>query len=255
MGWRRQRRTAAFRLFPSFVYLSLFSSRMPHCNFSSILSGRSSLSLSLFVLTPPVSMCLSISPSLSIPPLGDYNGPTGRLVTSPTWPMLSSYFIDAILTHMHSLCVYILPHLLPSLLLPPCVLPSSMEVCVCVQVRVCYYYLGDLQQLLFLPFSKMFIGGLSWQTTQGELLLLLLSRTTLPPVEMKSSPFIVVLVCLSVWLCIPHICCTVCVSKLRIISHRTHLNQSLAFTEDQPPRMEITAVNACERDDFVMGHD
>lgn len=46
-----------------FVYFSRFSTRRPHCNFSSIIWKI----LSFF--PPP-------------PPLGDYNGPTGRLVTS-----------------------------------------------------------------------------------------------------------------------------------------------------------------------------
>lgn len=70
--------------------------------------------------------------------------------------MLSSYFIDAILrtdppdpplhsTNVHVLC-----------------LKDALRKKIC-----------DLQ-LLFLSFSKMFIGGLSWQTTQGEL-----SRTLL----------------------------------------------------------------------------
>lgn len=55
---------------------------------------------------------------------------------------------------------------------------SDVRQC-CDVKRGCY--MSDLR-LLFLSFSKMFIGGLSWQTTQGEL-----SRTLLHSVEMKAS--------------------------------------------------------------------
>lgn len=83
------------------------------------------------------------------PPLGDYNGPTGRSVTS-----------------QHGRCSLFtlsVPHFHTYLL---------SDVCQCCDVKHgCY--MSDLR-LLFLSFSKMFIGGLSWQTTQGEL-----SRTLL----------------------------------------------------------------------------
>lgn len=118
-----------------FVYLFRFSSRRPRRNFSSITRK---------ILSPP-------------PPLGDYNGPTGRSVTSQHGRC--SLFTLSVL-HLHT---YLLSGVRPR----------------CAVKHACY--LSD-SRLLFLSFSKMFIGGLSWQTTQGEL-----SRTLLHAVQMKAS--------------------------------------------------------------------
>lgn len=146
-----------------FVYLFRFSSRRPRRNFSSI--TRKILSL------PP-------------PPLGDYNGPTGRSVTS-----------------QHGRCslfTLLVPHFHTNLL-------SDVRQC-CDVKRGCY--MSDLR-LLFLSFSKMFIGGLSWQTTQGEL-----SRTLLHSVEMKAS-------------CSLHFSRSVCILRIsRITSPKLAVNSS-----------------------------
>uniref|UniRef100_A0A674PN84 Musashi RNA binding protein 1 n=1 Tax=Takifugu rubripes TaxID=31033 RepID=A0A674PN84_TAKRU len=104
------------------VYLFRFSSRRPRRNFSSI--TRKILSLP--------------------PPLGDYNGPTGRSVTSQHGRC--SLFTLSVL-HFHT---YLLSGVRPR----------------CAAKHACY--LSD-SRLLFLSFSKMFIGGLSWQTTQEGL--------------------------------------------------------------------------------------
>lgn len=50
------------------------------------------------------------------------------------------------------------------------------EPVLCCARRVLSVCVCDLR-LVFLPFSKMFIGGLSWQTTQGELSRTLLHST------------------------------------------------------------------------------
>lgn len=70
------------------------------------------------------------------------------------------YFIDAIFYIIAPVCFFMLPVL--------CFKKKKKRTCA---------ILFDLT-LVFLSFSKMFIGGLSWQTTQGEL-----SRTLLKEVN------------------------------------------------------------------------
>lgn len=147
VGWiHSAEETQTHRCFPpvfllSIVYLSRwFSSRRPHCNFSSII--------------------WKILPA----PLGDYNGPTGRLVTSQH----GRCFLLTLLMPIFLIISSSIPHRSP--LLHPT--PPFFNVPVLCLKDACYS-VCDLP-LLFLSFSKMFIGGLSWQTTQGEL-----SRTLL----------------------------------------------------------------------------
>ena len=74
---------------PSRLFIiSRFSSTRPHRNFSSIQWKTLSPSLSSLPLFFP-----------SSPPRGDYNGPTGRLVTSQHGRCFLLTFIDAVITH------------------------------------------------------------------------------------------------------------------------------------------------------------
>lgn len=137
---RRRRRTASFRLPPSpssssslFVYLPFLQIASPQ-----LLHHHLFYFILLLLLSLP-------------PPLGDYNGPAGRWVTSQHGRCFLLYFTDFTERKKTNKPKKILQI-------------STLNVLCCVLTPSC----------VFLSFSKMFIGGLSWQTTQGEL-----SRTLL----------------------------------------------------------------------------